>query len=109
VLRPSYWAEINRHLWNHYQTEGPRTTNHLEGWHSKLKKHLQHPHHNIFNLIKLHVVVLFVGYLKTSVLHFSPYELRIVEEATFCVDAWKNGVCCVSYGYLIVKEDSSGW
>jgi hypothetical protein len=23
------------------------------GWHSKLKKHLQHPHHNIFNLIKL--------------------------------------------------------
>jgi hypothetical protein len=25
---------------------GPRTTNHLEGWHSKLKKH-------IFNLIKL--------------------------------------------------------
>ena len=22
-------------------------------------------------------------------------------------DAWKNGVCCGSYGYLIVKEDSS--
>ena len=36
----SYWAESNRHLWNHYQTDGPRTTNHMEGWHSKLKKHL---------------------------------------------------------------------
>ena len=49
----SYWVESNRHIWNHYQTDGPRTTNHLEGWHSKLKKHLQHPHPSIFNLIKL--------------------------------------------------------
>ena len=36
----SYWVESNGHLWNHYQTDGPRTTNHMEGWHSKLKKHL---------------------------------------------------------------------
>jgi hypothetical protein len=36
-----------------YQIDGPRTTNHLEDWHNKLKKHLQHPHPNIFNLIKL--------------------------------------------------------
>ena len=36
----SYWVESNRHLWNHYQTDDPRTTNHLEGWHSQLKKHL---------------------------------------------------------------------
>jgi hypothetical protein len=35
----TYWVERNRHLWNHYQTDGPRTTNHLESWHSKLKKH----------------------------------------------------------------------
>lgn len=48
----TYWVEQNRHLWNHYTTEGPRTTNHLEGWHSKLKKHVQHPHPNIFRLIK---------------------------------------------------------
>ncbi|XP_060064009.1 uncharacterized protein LOC132544427 [Ylistrum balloti] len=33
------WVEggdIN--TWNHYTTEGPRTTNHLKGWNSKLKK-----------------------------------------------------------------------
>ena len=29
----SYWVEENRHLWNYYATEGPRTTNHLKGWH----------------------------------------------------------------------------
>ena len=36
----SYWVESNRHLWNHYLTDDPRTTNHLEGWHSQLKKHI---------------------------------------------------------------------
>ena len=47
------WVENNRDLWNHHNTEGPRTTNHLEGWHHKLKSHVQHPHPNIYNLIKL--------------------------------------------------------
>ncbi|VDI03735.1 Hypothetical predicted protein [Mytilus galloprovincialis] len=45
--------QLNSHLWNHYLTQGPRTTNHLEGWHSKLKKHVTHAHPNIFELIKL--------------------------------------------------------
>lgn len=27
-----------REVWNHFDTEGCRTTNHLEGWHGKLKK-----------------------------------------------------------------------
>ena len=49
----TYWVEQNRYLWNHYTTQGPRTTNHLEGWHSKLKKHVNHPHPNIYKLIKL--------------------------------------------------------
>ncbi|VDI61105.1 Hypothetical predicted protein [Mytilus galloprovincialis] len=48
-----YWVETNRHLWNHYDTVGPRTNNHLEGWHHKLKNHVEHPHPNIFNLVKL--------------------------------------------------------
>ena len=47
------WVENNRDLWNHHNTEGPRTTNNLEGWHHKLKSHVQHPHPNIYNLIKL--------------------------------------------------------
>jgi len=34
----TYWVETHRHLWNHYLTQGSRTTNHLEGWHSKIKK-----------------------------------------------------------------------
>ncbi|XP_071132952.1 uncharacterized protein [Mytilus edulis] len=49
----TYLVEQNSHLWNHYLTQGPRTTNHLEGWHSKLKKHVTHAHPNIFELIKL--------------------------------------------------------
>ena len=43
----TYWVETRRHLWNHYLIQGPRTTNHLEGWHSKIKKQIQHAHPNI--------------------------------------------------------------
>ena len=35
------------------QHRGTGTTNHLEGWHHKLKSYVQHPHPNIYNLIKL--------------------------------------------------------
>jgi hypothetical protein len=34
----TYWVETHRHLWNHYLIQGPRTTNHIEVWHSKIKK-----------------------------------------------------------------------
>ena len=37
------WAEGDRSLWNHYGTEGPHTTNSIEGWHSKLKKMTRPP------------------------------------------------------------------
>lgn len=37
--------------WNHYQTEGPRTNNHLEGWHNKLKKRVKTAHPNIFKIV----------------------------------------------------------
>ncbi|XP_071105325.1 uncharacterized protein [Haliotis cracherodii] len=43
-----------RFMWNHFDTVGPRTTNHVEVWHSKLSK-LAACHSNIFkfaNLIK---------------------------------------------------------
>ncbi|CAC5420063.1 unnamed protein product [Mytilus coruscus] len=49
----TYWVEQNRHLWNHYKTQGPRTTTYLDGWHSKLKKLVHYPHPNNFKLIKL--------------------------------------------------------
>ena len=37
--------------WNHYQTEGPRTNNHLEIWHNKLKKRVGVAHPTIYKLI----------------------------------------------------------
>ncbi|VDI73534.1 Hypothetical predicted protein [Mytilus galloprovincialis] len=49
----SYWVESNQRLWNHYATEGPRTTNHFEGLHSKVKKLVKAAHPNIFNMISL--------------------------------------------------------
>ncbi|XP_071145035.1 uncharacterized protein [Mytilus edulis] len=39
--------------WNHHQTEGPRTNNHLEGWHNKLKKRVKIAHPNIFEIINV--------------------------------------------------------
>ncbi|KAJ8304337.1 hypothetical protein KUTeg_017920 [Tegillarca granosa] len=47
-----YWVENNRDIWSHFENEGPRTTNHLEGWHNKLKKQVRCAHPNIFNLLK---------------------------------------------------------
>jgi hypothetical protein len=44
------WVEGQRFLWNHYQTEGPHTTNHLEGWDNKIKKKVHHAH-NVKNKI----------------------------------------------------------
>ena len=36
------------HQWNF---EGPRTNNHVEGWHSRLKKVVGKPHPNIYEII----------------------------------------------------------
>jgi hypothetical protein len=32
---------------------GPRTTNHLEGWHNKIKKKVHHAHPNIYLIIEV--------------------------------------------------------
>ncbi|XP_060062830.1 uncharacterized protein LOC132543355 [Ylistrum balloti] len=48
------WIE-GRHpqpTWNHFLTEGPRTNNHLEGWHNKLKKRVKTAHPNIYKIIE---------------------------------------------------------
>lgn len=47
------WVEGDRTMWNHFGTQGPRTTNNIEGWHSKLKKMTQHAHPNIFTAIQM--------------------------------------------------------
>ena len=37
------WVES----WNHYDNDGPRTTNNVEGWHSKINKICKTAHTNI--------------------------------------------------------------
>ena len=45
----STWV-INK--WNYFDFDGPRTNNHVEGWHSRLKKVVGKPHPNTFELIQ---------------------------------------------------------
>jgi hypothetical protein len=45
------WIDGDRQVWNHFNTDGPHTTNHIEGWHNKLKKKVSHAHPNIYTLI----------------------------------------------------------
>jgi hypothetical protein len=45
------WIDGDRQVWNHFNTDGPRTTNHIEGWHNMLKKKVSHAHSNIYTLI----------------------------------------------------------
>ena len=37
--------------WNYFDHPGPRTNNHMEGWHSRLKKVVGKPHPNIYELV----------------------------------------------------------
>ena len=39
--------------WNVYNTDGPRTNNHLEGWHNRLKRVVGKPHTNIFECVEI--------------------------------------------------------
>ena len=56
-------------IWNHYNKNGPRTNNHLEGFHSKLNKHFTSAHPNIFL------------FLDTIVSFQSSYTLKIQQVA----------------------------
>lgn len=47
------WVEGNRLSWNHYDNNGPRTTNHVEGWHHKINNLLYHSHPNLYTLIDI--------------------------------------------------------
>ena len=39
--------------WNHFETDGPRTNNNMEGYNSKLKKHVGTAHPNIHKAIEI--------------------------------------------------------
>ena len=39
--------------WNYYDYEGPQTNNHIEGWHTRLKKIVGKAHPNIFEVFEV--------------------------------------------------------
>ena len=40
-------------LWNHAHTIGPRTNNHVEGFHNRLNKWIKKPHPDTYQLISV--------------------------------------------------------
>ena len=38
--------------WNYYQIEGPKTNNHVEGWHNEINRAAGKAHPNIFELLE---------------------------------------------------------
>ncbi|KAE9524466.1 hypothetical protein AGLY_015187 [Aphis glycines] len=42
---------FDRKIWNHFNTDRTRTTNHLKGWHAALNRSISRPNPNIFVLI----------------------------------------------------------
>ena len=47
------WVDsAGRSTWNHFNSTGPRTNNHVEGWHGRMNK-VGHPHPNLFYFIDI--------------------------------------------------------
>ena len=51
----STWVngQVQFKQWNYFDFDGPRTNNHVEGWHSRLTKVVGKPHPNVFELIEV--------------------------------------------------------
>jgi len=47
------WVEGNISECNHFDHDGPRTTNHVEGWHSRINKKCRKPHPNVYAMVRL--------------------------------------------------------
>ncbi|XP_069118596.1 uncharacterized protein [Argopecten irradians] len=47
------WIVRDQPLWNHFESKGPRITNHVEGWYNKLKKKVEHSHPYIYSIIRV--------------------------------------------------------
>jgi len=50
------WIEgrvFQPHVWNHFDNDGRRTNNNLEGWHHKMNNIAEKSHPNIFEVIKI--------------------------------------------------------
>ena len=53
ILGCGYFARSQYRIsqWNYYDIDGPRTNNHVEGWHSQLKKIVGKSHFNLFEIM----------------------------------------------------------
>ena len=40
-------------MWNYYAHTGPRTNNHLEGWHNRMKRISRKAHPNLYEILEL--------------------------------------------------------
>lgn len=47
------WVEGHLEMWNHFDHDGPRTTNAVEGWHNKFNRMCRRAHPNVFVFIEL--------------------------------------------------------
>ena len=47
------WVEGHLEMWNHFDHDGPRTTNAVEGWHNKFNRMCRRAHPNIFVFLEL--------------------------------------------------------
>ena len=48
----NFWMTMPQY-WNHYNSLAPRTTNSVEGWHSKLNKKFNKCHPNVWTLLQV--------------------------------------------------------
>ena len=47
------WIEGHFEFWNHFDHDGPRTTNAVERWHHKLNRMCRHAYPNIYVFIEM--------------------------------------------------------
>ena len=48
-FRSTWFDRFKPILWNHYETIGPRSNNHLEGYNFKINKYIDFIHPKIYN------------------------------------------------------------
>ena len=46
-------GQFKPHMWNYFAHSGPRTNNHLEGWHNRLKRIARKAHTNFYKVLEL--------------------------------------------------------
>ena len=46
-------GQFKPRMWNYFAYSGPRTNNHLEGWHNRLKRIARKAHPNLYEVLEL--------------------------------------------------------